>query len=301
MSTEPLDCLIVGGGPAGLTAALYLARFNRRFLLVDNGASRAAWIPESHNFPVFSNGVAGPDMLARQRAHVARYGVVPRAATVTAVEKHDGRFAATIDDGTRLMARTVLLATGAVDIEPDLPHLPDAMARGLLRYCPICDGFEARGRKVAVIGHGARGLGEAVFMARTYSHDVTLLTLGSTLQLSPEQRQTLAEHGIKLVAEPIEHLDVEGDRITAVRIGGVAYQFETLYSALGLHVRSELAVALGAEHDEAGALTVDAHNQTTVPDLYAAGDTARGLNQIVVAMGQAATAATAIHNSCSIK
>ena len=152
MGTAPLDCLIVGGGPAGLTAALYLARFNRRFALVDSGASRAAWIPSSHNFPVFSNGVAGPDMLARQREHVARYGVTPIAGTVTALEKTGGRFQATVHGApgvTHLAARTVLLATGALDIEPELPQLADALRRGLLRYCPICDGYEARGRRVA--------------------------------------------------------------------------------------------------------------------------------------------------------
>jgi len=300
MGTAPLDCLIVGGGPAGLTAALYLARFNRRFALVDSGASRAAWIPSSHNFPVFSSGVAGPDMLARQREHVARYGVTPIAGTVTALEKTGGRFQATVHGApgvTHLAARTVLLATGALDIEPELPQLADALRRGLLRYCPICDGYEARGRRVAVIGYGDRGLGEAVFMARTYSHDVTLLTLGQTLRMSPAQQRQVTEHRIKMVADPIEQLDVEGDRITAIRIGGAEYVFETLYSALGLRVRSELAVALGAEHDEVGALTVDAHNQTTVSGLYAAGDTVRGLNQIVVAMGHAATA---IHNICEV-
>ena len=270
---------------------------------MDSGASRAAWIPSSHNFPVFSSGVAGPDMLARQREHVARYGVTPIAGTVTALEKTGGRFQATVHGApgvTHLAARTVLLATGALDIEPELPQLADALRRGLLRYCPICDGYEARGRRVAVIGYGDRGLGEAVFMARTYSHDVTLLTLGQTLRMSPAQQRQVTEHRIKMVADPIEQLDVEGDRITAIRIGGAEYVFETLYSALGLRVRSELAVALGAEHDEVGALTVDAHNQTTVSGLYAAGDTVRGLNQIVVAMGHAATAATAIHNICEV-
>jgi thioredoxin reductase (NADPH) len=89
-----------------------------------------------------------------------------------------------------------------------------------------------------------------------------------------------------------------GDRISALRAGGVAYQFETLYAALGLHVRTELAVALGAAHGGTGALLVDAHNETSVPGLYAAGDAVHGLNQIVVAMGQAAVAATAIHNRC---
>ncbi|WP_426957356.1 NAD(P)/FAD-dependent oxidoreductase [Muricoccus radiodurans] len=296
-----LDCLIVGGGPAGLTAALYLARFNRRVAIVDGGASRATLIPASHNFPVFAHGIPGPEMLRRQRETLSQYGVLPIPAHVVALAKRHGHFAAALEGdvpGRELRARRVLLATGCLDIEPTLPDLPDAVQRGLVRYCPICDGYEARGRKVAVLGHGARGLGEAVFVARSYSPDVTLLTLGESLSADDEARA--AEHGIRVIAAPIEALDVEHDRISAIRAGGAEHRFETLYSALGLTVRSDLAVALGAEHDEAGALIVDEHCRTTVPGLYAAGDVVRGLNQIVVAMGHAAIAATDIHNRCEL-
>ena len=95
-----------------------------------------------------------------------------------------------------IRARRVLLATGAVDVEPDLPDLPDAIRRGLVRYCPICDGYESRGRRIAVIGHGERGLGEALFIARTYSDDVTLLTLGCPMELDDgAARGASAEHG----------------------------------------------------------------------------------------------------------
>ena len=201
----------------------------------------------------------------------------------------------------RIEARRVLLATGAVDVEPDLPDLPDAVRRGLVRYCPICDGYEARGRRIAVIGHGAHGLGEAAFVARTYSDDVTLLTLGRRLELGPEQRELAARHRIGVVEEPVAALEVRGDRIAAVRTGGgTEHRFDALYSALGLEYRTGLALALGAEHDAQGALVVDGHNQTTVKGLYAAGAAVRGLDQIVVAMGHAAVAATAIHNRCEL-
>jgi thioredoxin reductase (NADPH) len=301
---EVLDCLVVGGGPAGLTAALYLARFQRRFAIVDAGSSRASWIPASHNFPVFSQGVSGVAMLARLREHVGQYGVTPVAGTVTALRREDDGFSASVElvagPVRALRARTVLLATGSVDVAPDLPALGEALRRGLVRYCPICDGYEARGQRAAVIGFGDRGLGEALFLARTYSHDVTLLTMGGSRGISGAARRQAEAHGIKVIAAPIEALEVEGDRIAAVRAGGEAYQFETLYSALGLTVRSGLAVALGAEHDEHGALVVDGHNQTSVPGLYAAGDTVLGLNQIVVAMGHAAVAATAVHNRVAV-
>lgn len=299
-----IDCLIVGGGPAGLTAALYLARFKRRVMVVDSGASRASWIPESHNIPVFAEGISGDEILARQRAHADRYGVGPTDGTVSAIHKLPDSFVATIEPGDsgarQVRARRVLLATGGVDIEPDLPDLPDALRRGLIRYCPICDGYEARDRRVAVIGYGDRGAGEAIFVARTYSDDVTLLTLGRPMDLDADKRARIEGHGIKIVEEPVEDLDVEGDRIAAVRAGGRTLSFDTMYSALGLEYRSSLALALGAEHDESGALKVDDHNQTSVKGLYAAGDVVHGLDQIIVGMGHAAVAATHIHNRCEL-
>jgi thioredoxin reductase (NADPH) len=303
-AADCLDCLVIGGGPAGLTAALYLSRFNRRFTLVDSGSSRASWIPTSHNIPVFAEGISGREVLARQREHVRRYGTRLASGTVTGLQKTEDTFVAILegDDGVRqVRARRVLLATGAVDIEPDLPDLPNAVQRGLVRYCPICDGYEARDRKIAVIGYGDHGLGEAVFVARTYSRDVTLLTLGRGMDLDAEERRRIEEHGIKVIHEPIAALDVEGDRITALRTGsGQEHRFDVLYSALGLKRRSDLAVALGAKQDGSGALLVDDHNRTSVKGLYAAGGVVRGLDQIVVAMGHAAIAATGIHNRCEL-
>lgn len=305
---DALDCLIVGGGPAGLTAAIYLARFGRRFAVVDAGEPRAAWIPVSHNIPFFGEGISGSDMLARQRDHVAKYGPSVLSGTVTEVRKApDGVFEAAFEEkesGRRRQARArrVLIATGALDVEPALPDLPDAVRRGLVRYCPICDGYEARGRRIAVIGHGKRGAGEAGFIARTYSDDVTLLTLGEPMDdLGREEREKLEGQGVKIVEQPVAALDVRDGRIAALRTGGGhELRFDVLYSALGLNYRTGLARALGAEHDGQGALVVDAHNETTAKGLYAIGDAARGLDQVVVAMGHAAVAATRIHNRCEL-
>lgn len=300
----PLDALIIGGGPVGLTAALYLGRFRRRFALVDAGEPRAAWIPESHNIPFFADGIAGPDILRRARDAAGRYGAHPIAARVETLEREDDHFLARLTtdtgDARDIRARRVLLATGAVDVEPDLPDLPDAVRRGLVRYCPICDGFESRDRRIAVIGHGAKGLGEASFIARTYSDDVTLLSLGQPLHLDDDGRARAARQNIRLVETPIHRLDVEGDRIAALHTEGGPLRFDLLYSALGLRYRNELAVTLGAERDESGALLVDTHMRTTIPGLYAAGDIVRGLDQIVVGMGHAAVAAAHIHNHCEL-
>jgi thioredoxin reductase (NADPH) len=303
-SEDVLDCLVVGGGPAGLTAALYLARFKRSFLVVDSGNPRATWIPTSHNIPFFAEGISGPTILKRQREHAERYGARITEGLIGNLQKQFGDFIAIVETKEngrqQIRARRVLLATGAQDIEPSFPDLSDAVQRGLVRYCPICDGYEARDRKIAVIGHGTHGLGEAIFIARTYSNDVTLLTLGREMELDQKQRERVEEHRIKVVESPIEALEIRDNRVAAMRIDGADNSFDVLYSALGLRLRTGLALALGAQHDDTGALIVDHHNQTTVPGLYAAGAVVRGLDQIVVAMGHSAVAATHIHNHCEL-
>ncbi|MGG5823409.1 NAD(P)/FAD-dependent oxidoreductase [Falsiroseomonas sp. HW251] len=297
---DEVDALVVGGGPAGMTAALYLARFRRRVVVADAGDPRAAWIPASHNIPFFADGIPGPEILARQREHLGRYRIPVVAAAVTSLVREGEGFAATLDGSAVIRARHVLLATGARDIEPELPDLRDAVRRGLVRYCPVCDGFESRGKRIAVIGHGATGAGEALFIARTYSDDVTLLTLGR-MDMDAPTRERLERHGVRVVEKPVTALDVQDGRIAALRVDGAELRFDILYSALGLDYRTELAAALGAERDAKGALVVDGGMQTTVKGLYAAGDIVTGLDQIVVGMGHAAIAATRIHNECGMR
>ncbi len=283
-----------------MTVALYLARYNRRFVLIDGGNSRAAWIPESHNLPLFTKGIAGPEILRRQREHVEAYGASIIDAKVTKLEADGSGFTVRLQADAqtyKISARFIVLATGVVDIAPQVPDVQAAIQRGLVRYCPICDGYEATGRKVGVIGVGDRGLGEAVFVARTYSSDVTLLSFHEPLVLSEQELETAKAHAISVIREPVSTLVFKERAVHAKASGGDRdYEFDVVYSALGVQYRSALATALGAEADGMGALTVDDHSQTTIPGLYAAGDVTQGLNQIVVAMGQAARAATHIHN-----
>lgn len=293
--TPSLDCLIIGAGPAGLTAAIYLARYRRRVRVLDAGASRAALIPRSHNHPAFPQGIGGFELLERLRLQAARYHVSVEDVTVHELERCGEGFRARCDDGTE-HARTVLLATGALDREPPLPGLVDAIYQGLIRHCPICDGYEAIDRRVGVIGHGKSAYEEARFL-RTYTSDLTLLTLGEPMRLSEREAAALQALGIDVIAEPVTAVERDAKAIRALTLqSGERLSFDTLYSKLGTHVRSELATRLGAAHDQEGALEVDMHQQTSIDGLYAAGDVVKGLDQISVAYGHAAIAATAVHN-----
>lgn len=289
------DTLIVGAGPAGLLAATYLPRFRRRVLLVHNNASRAALIPRSHNYPGHADGIAGPAILADLRAQAARYGAEFVEHTVTALARDRDRFVTNIN-GRAARARTVLIATGVVDIEPSLPDLPDAIRRGLIRHCPICDAFEVSDKRIAIIGRGRHAVKEALFL-RHYTPHVTLL-LADVQELKDADFVKLRRAKIVLILDAIAEVFTEGERLCSLRLDtGEELAFDSVYSALGAVNRSELAVMLGARVGKDKEIVVDAHQRTSVPGLYAAGDVVQSLNQIAVAFAQAAIASTAIHNS----
>ncbi len=291
----PVDCLVVGAGPAGLTAAIYLARFRLNIAVIDAGASRAATIPRTHNHAGFPGGISGEGLLARMRQQAEEFGVKIRAGAVDRLDRQDGTFAATVN-GTVILADTVLLATGVVNHHPNMDDTEHDLAvqRGLLRYCPICDGYEVTDKRIAVIGSGTHGHDEALFL-RMYATDVTLIAPDAALALTPDERSSLIGNGVKLVDGPCGRLRISHDRII-VATTDEELAFESIYPALGSMIRSELAVGLGAAATDDGCLTVDDHQRTTIEGLYAAGDVTKGLDQISHAMGQAAVAATTIRN-----
>ena len=287
------DILIVGAGPAGLTAATYLARFRRRVLVADGGAPRACWIPVSHNMPGFPQGITGDAILGRMTEQAQEYGAVIETGRVESLTRDGDGFVVRLN-GRELRIRAVLLATGVTDHHPDLPGVERAIERSLVRICPICDGYEAIDKAVAVIGDDDKGMREAAFL-RTYSDRVTLIHTGPAKALTG--RDEMARMGIELICAPLDHVRLEDDRVTALSWDGTFRAFDLVYSALGTSANVELAQALNARESGDGRLTVDERQMTNVEGLYAAGDVVRGLNQIAVATAEAAVAATAIHNA----
>jgi thioredoxin reductase (NADPH) len=292
----PLDCIVVGGGPAGLTAGIYLARFRRRFLLVDSGQSRAAWIPRSHNHPGFPDGVNGVELLARMREQLSRQGAdVVEDSVSGAACNQDGLFHVTIGDRTQT-ASHLILATGVIDVEPPLPNVLEAVRRGLVRQCPICDAFEMIDRSLVVIGTGAIGLGEALFL-RTYTPHIVVVTLGQSLCLDEAGRQRMNEAGIEAIETPVVEITLEGDRLARLTCAdGRMLTFDAIYSALGIHPRADLAAALGVALHPDRRMVTDDHQRTSLDGCYGAGDIVTGLNQLGVAMAQAQIAAVDVHN-----
>jgi thioredoxin reductase (NADPH) len=287
------DCLIIGAGPAGLTAATYLARFHRDIVVVDGGKSRARWIPTSHNCPGFPAGVAGQTLLDRLRAQAREYGVDIERGRVARLERNDAGFVATADDGASWSARTVILATGIVDRMPAMPGLEDAIARNVVRLCAVCDAYEASDEHIAVYAPVDVAIRHALFL-RTFSRRV--VAVRSEPGEPDEQSAADARAAGIAVLPPSTELHHDGRCCVFTLEDGSVHRFDTVYPVLGGDAQSELATALEARVDDNRELQVDALQQTSVDGLYAIGDIVSALNQIAVAVGHAAIAATAIHN-----
>jgi thioredoxin reductase (NADPH) len=283
-----LDCLVIGGGPAGLTAAIYLARYRRSVAIFSEGKSRASYIPTSHNYPGFPSGISGDDLLEQLNRQAKTYGVTVVPQRISSLDREAGSFRASHARGS-IDAKTVLLATGLIDNVPGMKDVDQAVADGLIRYCPVCDAFEAMDRKVAILG-GKDAVTKAKFM-RDYSKDVTVIWTGDE---QPPTTCAFQKMDIKLVPRHAD-LVISGKKVCVITAGAERESFDILYPALGCKIESDLASSLGAAVTEMGSLKVDEHQRTTVEGLYAAGDVVSDLHQIAVATGHAAIAATHIH------
>lgn len=293
---QKAEVIIVGAGPAGLTAALYLVRYRRDALVLHDGKSRALRIPKTHNMPGFPEGIEGTELIDRMTQHATHYGARVDTGEVIGIERQAGGFRLRSCDGV-WECRAVVLATGILLNQIDLPddQHEAAIRAGVLRYCPICDGYEHRNRRIGVIGCDSNGAAEALFL-RQYSRDITLMPLWHP-ELSPEQLREVADAGISVHTGALVGLQPHSDRFD-VRLEGEhgVQSFDVIYPALGCRPRAELAAQLGVALDDKGSIASGAVSDSGVPGLFAAGDVLDGLDQVSVAIGHGALAATAAHN-----
>ena len=289
------EAVVIGAGPAGLTAAIYLARFRRSTAVFHTGSSRAALIPRSHNCPGFPQGVSGLELLGRLGKQLEHYDVSVTKAEVTEIRRQNrGGFLLRGND-FEVTARTVLLATGIVDNEPEISNLRDAIRQGHIRLCPICDGYEVIGKNVAVLGPAGKAIEKARFL-RPYTDRLTVLLTGSS-EIDLQQRTQLESEGITVEESPVCDVHIDGDEMMVALSARASANRGALSAALGSAIGSGLAVQMGA------ACTPEGWSQTrpTSDDydpgpLCCPGDVVNELNQICVAAGHAAIAATAIYN-----
>lgn len=283
------DCVIVGGGPAGLTAAIYLSRFLRKVAVVDSKASRAAYIPVSHNYPGFPEGIEGKAFLSRLLNQATEYGASYYEDNITALEC-ERDFFKSLGKNICLKSRTVIIATGVIDRKPDIPHLKDFVYDGVIRFCPVCDGYETLDKRVGIFGPAELAYKKAKFL-RTYTKHIEIFCMDKCLKNFQPRAFPVSE---------IRNLKLEDHAAVLTRADGSRAIVDFLYLAMGAKPRTGILSSLNIKQNEGGFIHTDCHQETSLKNLYAIGDITLDLSQISVAVGQAAIAAAAIHNSLPV-
>lgn len=286
------DVIIIGAGPAGMSAALVLARACRTVLLFDHGHPRNAATQHMHGF-LSREGINPREFTRIAREDLAKYDTVRLEHTeVTASRCMPGGFEVTLADGRTFHSRKLLIATGVADNIPDVPGLRDCYGRSVF-HCPFCDGWELRGQPIAVYGRGARGHGLSMEMLG-WTHDLVLCTDGSA-DLGADQRAELARNGIVIREERVARLEATDGRLERIIFdAGDPLPRRALFFTTGQHQSSPLAHALGCEFNEKGTVKTGRHETTTIPGLFVAGDASRDVQWVVVAAAEGAEAAFAM-------
>lgn len=288
----PADCVVVGGGPAGMLAALYLQRFRRRVRLVDAGQSRARWIPLSRNCPGFPDGIRGSTLLERLRAQVERQGVRIEADRIHALSGDADRGFVLGGGAHDYRARRVVIATGVVDTLPAWPGIEAAIHAGVVRLCAICDAYETATMRLAVYGPLDAAIAHGCFL-RSFCPEVTAVHPPEAA--SHGQRARAAASGVRLQAAAEAECRLRSDGFVVTPGAGAALRFDAVYVAMGATARTDWAATVVPRQPDDRELEVDAQCRTATPGVYAIGDVVSALNQLSVAFGHAAIAASAVH------
>ncbi|MEK6334734.1 MAG: NAD(P)/FAD-dependent oxidoreductase [Acidobacteriota bacterium] len=303
MTVELYDCIVIGAGPAGLSASLFLARYRHRTLTFHHNSPRNEYAHGIHGF-LGHHGISPAELLARGRDEVTQHGGLIMEACVTSVEQVSrDRFRVLVDDehsGERTFEGSrLLLATGLRDLTPNCPGFREFYGVSV-HHCPDCDGYECRDKSVAVLGGGRKTVGFALGLL-TWTDKVTLLTDGDAGDIGDDERAKLASFSIQIREEKVIALegDEESKQLQRVCFAeGAALECEGLFFNLGIEPASNLHEALGCKLDaESGLVWVDPDQQTSVEGVYAAGDVTPNSQLAIVAAAEGAMAAIHIHQS----
>ncbi|MEU3454717.1 NAD(P)/FAD-dependent oxidoreductase [Micromonospora sp. NPDC006766] len=285
----------MGGGPAGLSAALYLARYNREVLVFDNGRGRSTHHQTNRNYLGFPDGIATVGLRELARQQLSRYNRIHFVHHLIERVSGDGEqgFVAEAQGGHRWQGRVLVLATGVLDHFPHFPHWESYVGRSMF-WCITCDGYENRGRNILVVGHTDAAAGEALQL-HSLTDRVRLLTNSEYLDISPKFQKRLNNAGIPVVHDHIRSVEGEdGMMVAVITRGGERLELDSLFSIQGATPETRLAQQLGVELAPSGWIRVDSEQKTNVPGVYAAGDvTSLHSHQVTAAVHEGAQAASA--------
>ena len=294
------DCIVIGAGPAGLSASLFLARYLRRTLTFHHNSPRNEYAHGVHGF-LGHHGIRPAELLARGRDEVTMHGGLIIEACVTAVEvvstEHFRVFAGNDTEKKSFDARRLLLATGLRDLTPDCPGFREFYGSTVF-HCPDCDGYEVRGKRVAVLAHGnnATGFTENIL---TWTRNVTLLT--DQKEISNSDREKLATLDVVIRTDRVAALEGDTSKQQLQRVlfsEGEPLECDALFFNLGTELATNFHDTLGCRLDpECGLLWVDETQQTSINGVYAAGDITPHSQLAIVAAAEGAMAAIHIHRS----
>ncbi len=292
---EQFDVIVIGGGPAGLSAALWAARYRRRVLLVDAGEQRNRATLHSHGY-LGADGISPGDLLTRGRADLVQYDVAVQHSRVTTVCRSEDEFHLVFEDGASVAGQRLVVATGVVDILPEIDGLHDHFGSSIFT-CPNCDGYEARDKAVIVIGDNEATAGFAIGLL-DWTAKVTVVTNGAPCDSLLAVSDALLQHDVDLIDERVVRLCGEsGGLRSAILASGIEISCEVGFVNIGHRQRDDLLEQLGCDFLEDGCVVVDDEGMTTVEGVYAAGDITRGLHLIQVAAAEGAVAGVAAAQS----